>query len=301
MKPYILLYMVAALLLAQPIKAQQYSQLHALDNHKAQVYYSTGHADRAKTIANRVGKAMTYYQQLLGFKPAVTLLILSPDDWTKYTSVPVVYGMPHYANNNTLVMAAEDNAFWKSFTPPLDQLPQQLSQQIKEVYKDENGNLSMQPFFDLLALHELGHAFHFQAGLNMQRKWMGELFVNTLLHTYVAENEPESLPALTLFPEMVVGSGAKAYTYTSLQDIDQLYDEIGQEHPKNYGWYQCRWHMAARQIYDTGGRLVSRKLWNALKSEKQKLSDQQLVSVLEKKAHKSYADMVRNWDRDTKL
>ncbi|MER2997591.1 hypothetical protein [Pontibacter populi] len=301
MKPYILLYMVAALLLAKPIKAQQYSQLHALDNHKAQVYYSTGHADRAKTIANRVDKAMTYYQQLLGFKPAVTLLILSPDDWTKYTSVPVVYGMPHYANTNTLVMAAEDNAFWKSFTPPLDQLPQQLSQQIKEVYKDENGNLSMQPFFDLLALHELGHAFHFQAGLNMQRKWMGELFVNTLLHTYVAENEPESLPALTLFPEMVVGSGAKAYTYTSLQDIDQLYDEIGQEHPKNYGWYQCRWHMAARQIYDTGGRLVSRKLWNALKSEKQKLSDQQLVSVLEKKAHKSYADMVRNWDRDTKL
>ncbi|WP_242929105.1 hypothetical protein [Pontibacter vulgaris] len=301
MKPYILLSMVVALLLAQPAEAQQYKQLHALNNHKAQVYYSAGHADRANTIATRVDKAMSYYQQLLGFKPTVTLLILSPDDWTKYTNVPVVYGMPHYADDKTLVMAAEDNAFWKSFIPPLDQLPQDLSDQLKSAYQDEKGNLSMQPFFDLLALHELGHAFHFQAGLNMQRKWLGELFANTLLHTYVAEKEPKSLPALTLFPQMVVGSGAKEYTYTSLHDVDQRYDEIGQKHPKNYGWYQSRWHMAAGQIYDAGGKLVSRQLWNALKSEEKKLNDHQLLTVLEKQAHKSYADMVKNWDRDTKL
>lgn len=301
MKPYILLSMVVALLLAQPAEAQHYNQLHALTQHKAKVYYSAGHADRAKAIANRVDKAMSYYQQLLGYEPAVTLLILTPDDWTKYTKVPVVYGMPHYTNDKTLVMAAEDNAFWKSFIPPLDQLPLGFSEQLKGAYKDAKGNLSMQPFFDLLALHELGHAFHFQAGLNMQRKWLGELFANTLLHTYVAENEPESLPALTLFPQMVVGSGAKEYTYTSLQDVDKRYEEIGQNHPKNYGWYQSRWHMAAGQIYDSGGRLVSRKLWDALKSEKQNLNDQELVIILETKADKSFGEMIKNWERDTKL
>ncbi|MFD2246847.1 hypothetical protein [Pontibacter ruber] len=299
MKPYILLFSAFALLLAQPARAQKSNQLKSLQGHTAQVYYSHGHEQRAQSIAQRIDKAMTYYQQLLGFKPTVTLLILSPADWTKYSTVPVVYGMPHYADDKILVMAAEDNPFWRSFIPPLEQLPQDLGQQIRAAYQDSKGNLSMQPFFDLLALHELGHAFHFQAGLNMQRKWMGELFANTLLHTYVAENEPESLPALTLFPRMVVSSGAKEYTYTSLQDVDQRYDEIGQQHPKNYGWYQSRWHMAAGTIYDTGGKLVGRKMWDALKSSQVNLTDEQLISLLENDANKSVADMMRNWDKET--
>jgi hypothetical protein len=74
-------------------------------------------------------------------------------------------------------VAAEDNALWKSFIPPSEQLPPSLAAQIKEVYSKDDA-LTMQPFFDLLALHELGHAFHQQAGLTMQRKWMGELFCN---------------------------------------------------------------------------------------------------------------------------
>ncbi|NDK54970.1 hypothetical protein [Pontibacter fetidus] len=299
MKPYILLLLAFALLSAQPAGAQHYSQLHALQGHTSQVHYSTGHKQRAETIAHRIDEAMAYYQQMLGFKPAVTLLILSPDDWTRYTKGPMVYGMPHYTDDQTLIVAAEDNPFWKSFIPPLNQLPQDLSKQIREVYQDDAGNLSMQPFFDLLALHELGHAFHFQAGLNMQRKWLGELFTNTLLHTYIAEKEPAALPALTLFPRMVVSSGASEYTYTSLQDADQRYNEIGQKHPKNYGWYQSRWHIAAGNIYEAGGKQVSKRWWDAFKSNKEKLTDEQLTLLLAEKADKSIADMIRNWDRET--
>ena len=83
----------------------------------------------------------------------------------------------------------------------------------------------------------------------MQRKWMGELFVNILLHTYVAENEPQSLPALTLFPKMVVAAGSSEFKYTSLNDIQERYNDIARDYPKNYGWYQCRWHAAAADIY----------------------------------------------------
>ena len=80
----------------------------------------------------------------------------------------------------------------KFYTPPaLNQLPPALSRQVQKVYKNSEDNLSMQDFLDLLALHELGPAFHTQGGLKMQRNWMGELFVNILLHAYIAENEPE--------------------------------------------------------------------------------------------------------------
>ena len=120
-------------------------------------------------------------------------------DWARYKKFPV-YGMPHYNDDRTLVLAAEDNAFWKSYIPPLEQLPEDLREQIRKVYSRPDGSLSMQAFFDLLAIHELGHAFHMQAGLTTQRKWMGELFVNILLHTYIAENEPGAIACTDTFP-----------------------------------------------------------------------------------------------------
>ena len=291
--------MLFALTLAQPVSAQSPDSLNQLKNHDFAVYYSVDHQQRAETTAQRIEKAMAYQQQLLRFKPTITLFVLSVADWKIYTS-GMVYGMPHYdEKDNRLIVAAEDNPFWKSFLPPPDQLPAELRGPIQKAYITANGQLSMQAFFDLLAVHELGHAFHIQGGLTMQRTWMGELFCNILLHTYIAEKEPELLPALTLFPRMVVAAGAKEFKFTTLQDVHQRYNEIGQQYPKNYGWYQCRWHSAAAGIYDTAGKQLCRKLWDALKSKKEKLTDEQLAAFLETAADKSIADMMRNWDRDT--
>lgn len=285
-------------LLAQGSGAQQYNKLGKLNDHSARVYYSKGHEQRARAIALRMDKAMAYYQQLLPFRPSVTLLVLGEADWSQYTFFPV-YGMPHYTGDSTLVVAASDNAFWKSFLPSLEQLPTELRQAVQATYRRPGGSLSMEAFFDLLALHELGHAFHFQGGLNLQRKWMGELFVNILLHTYVAEKEPESLPALTLFPRMVVGGGTKEFAYTSLADIEARYEEIGQRHPQNYGWYQSRWHSAAAAIYEAAGPQIGRTLWEAFKRQSEPLGDEALAAFLEASGAKAVAGMMRSWDQDT--
>ena len=276
-------------------KSQEFKPLNKLENRTVSVYFSSGHKERASAIGNRVEKALNYYSQLLGVSPNFTLLVLSQADWTKF-SKQVVYGMPHYRNDSTLIVAAADNEFWRSFIPPLDQLPTELRENVQATYKNEKGELSMQPFFDLLALHELGHAFHFQSGIEMQRKWMGELFVNILLHTYIAEREPGSLPALSLFPRMVVSGGKADFKFTTLDQVEQYYDEIAQKFPRNYGWYQCRWHVAAGDIYDSAGQAVARKLWTALQNQKEKLDDQQLLMLLEKSVHHSLSDMIRNWD-----
>lgn len=283
--------------LVHPSAAQNFEKLTSLETKTIKTYYSAGHEQRATAISNRVEKAIAFHGRLVGFTPTVTLLILSAADWSSYTKFPV-FGMPHYNDQQTLIVAAEDNPMWKSFIPPMDQLPAGLRTQIETVYRNSEGNISMEAFFDLLALHELGHAFHIQGGLTMQRKWMGELFCNILLHTYIAENEPEQLPALTLFPLMVINGGTKEYKYTSLKDVQERYDEIGQYHAKNYGWYQCRWHKSAGDIYDAGGKELILKLWNAFKQQKEKLTDEQLILFLETSAHKSIADMIRNWDKD---
>lgn len=275
--------------------AQRFAKLDSLIKPAFNVYYSAGAIHRATEISNQVEKAMNFYYDLLGFKPTITLLVLNAADWPTYTSFPV-YGMPHYNDTKTLVVASDDNPFWQSFLPPLNQLPNTLQKEIKKAYGMKDGTLSMRAFFDLLAIHELGHAFHLQHKLTVQRKWMGELFCNIFLHTYVATLAPHLLDELTVFPKMVVANGTREFKYTSLQDIEERYNEIGQHHPKNYGWYQCKWHVAAATIYDAGGKKVVQDLWLQLKN-KEILSDPDLLSLFST-IHPSLADVMRNWENE---
>ena len=283
------------------IKTQTYDRLVDLKGYSQKVFYSPGHEARAKEIATRCDNASNYFAQVLDFRPTTSLFILAPDEWSTYGTFPV-YGMPHYPDfeqlpaeqgeQNRLVIAAEDNEFWQSFLPPVEQLPLPLAEKVKIAYQNKSGQLSMMPFFDLLALHELGHGFHVQAELKMQRLWMQELFANIMLHTYIAEKEPKLLPALVTFPEMVIAAGSAEYEHTSLADFERLYDNMD---AKNYGWYQCRLHNAAKHIYEAGGAEVLPKLWDALKTTDADLTDEQFVALLQAKVHLSVADVLLKW------
>lgn len=285
-----------SLLLALNVQGQRKSELDSLTAYKTKVYFSKGNDERAKVVTERLDNVIKFYHKLIQFEPEVTLLILNPADWPKYTTFPV-YGMPHYDDKRELlIIASENNDFWKSFIPQIDLLPMELAERIKSTYVDENDILTMQAFFDLLAIHELGHAFHFQAGLKMQRMWMGELFCNIFLHTYIAEVETDQLPALTIFPQMVISSGKDEYKYTTLLDIEERYEEIGTKYPKNYGWYQSRWHYEAGKIYEAGGKESFMKLWNALSEKRVKLNDEELAQFLSEKVHQRVADVMLKWE-----
>ena len=106
------------------------------------------------------------------------------------------------------------------------------------------------------------------------------------------------MPALTLFPKIIVNGGTKNYKYTSLQELEEHYNEIGQQHPQNYGWYQCRLHAAAATIYDLDGKTAFQKLWTALRSEQNKLDDAELAKLLETKVSRSVADVLLRWEKD---
>lgn len=277
--------------------AQSYENLHELKGHRSQVYFSTGAEARATRLAEQVDKVISFYEKQIRFSPDVKLLILSPEDWNAYAKNPV-YGMPHYAGNQSLFVASEDNDFWRSFIPPLDKIPDEYAGLVSKTYSDKKGGLTMEPFFDLLAIHELGHAYHIQDSLVMQRKWMAELFANMLLHSYIAENERQLLPALTVFPKMVVATVDRAtLKYTTLSELESNYDELGRKYPKNYGWYQCRWHIGAADIYDRGGFSALNDLWTTLKRQKDILNDSSLLNLLSEQVHPGVADLALKWDQ----
>lgn len=261
-------------------------------------YYSPGCEGRAKEIAVLMEQAGNYFQQQIGFTPKTTLYILAPKHWKDIAAKPLleVYGFPHNLDHERLAIAAEDNAFWRSFLPPVEQLSPSIAAQVKKAYGKADGSYSMMPFFDLLALHEMGHSYTAQAGLKMQRNWMGELFVNIMLHTYVAEQQPERLPALEAFPNMVVEDGSAKYKFTSLEDFEKLYATLGMG-PQNYGWYQSKLHSSAKDIYNAGGKNVLKNLWIALIKHQEEMSDEAFVNMLKKEVHPSVAAVYSQWNK----
>lgn len=261
-------------------------------------YYSSGYLERANKIAVFMENAGNYFQKEIGFTPKIKLYILGPQHWKDVAAKQFhdVYGFPHNIDHFRLAIAAEDNDFWRSFLPSVDQLSPPLAAQITKAYRQPDGSYSMMQFFDLLALHEMGHSYTAQAGLKMQRNWMGELFVNIMLHTYIAENEPDLLPALEAFSNMVLAGGTAEYKFTSLEDFEKLYTTMGMG-PKNYGWYQSKLHSAAKDIYNAGGKKVFKELWMALKKHQKNMSDDEFINMLRMETHTSVANVYLKWNK----
>lgn len=277
--------------------AQPYEGLKELKGQRAQIYFSSGAEAKAGRIVIQLDQVMVFYEQHLKLTPTVALLILSPGDWKTHANPRAVYGIPHFINAQTLVVASENNDFWNRQIPSTEKIPTQYASLFANTYSNKKGGLTLEPFFDLLAIHELAHAYHNQGGLVMQRKWMAELFANLMLHTYIAEKEPSLLSALTTLPKVAVATTDQAtLKYTSLQDLEVHYHEIPPRYPENYGWYQYRWHIAAGEIYDVGGIATLTKLWTALKNQKEVLNDEQLTRLLTSQVHLAVSNVFLKWD-----
>lgn len=301
-----LLCILLALLFFYPVSQAQPGSTRAgdtpalkkLPGFSQTIYYSTAQEERARNFALFMENAVAYFRETLQFTPRIQLYVLAPADWKFFAAKPLldVYGFPHNVDPERLVIAAEDNDFWRSFLPPIGQLPPPLAAQVTKAYGKTDGSFSMKPFFDLLALHEMGHSYTAQAGLTLQRHWMSELFANLMLHTYIADKQPELLPALETFPGMVVQKGSAEYTYTSLADFERLYVNLGMG-PKNYSWYQCKLHTAAKEIYNAGGNAVLKKLWKTLKNHTEKLTDDAFIALLKNEVDPSVANVYTNWEK----
>ena len=149
------------------------------------------------------------------------------------------------------------------FASPLSALPR-----LKRTYADGSGDLQLRRFFDLLAAHELAHAFEDQGGTAFPTLWLSEIYANLALHAFVAKRRPSELANLTTLPD--VQSGIVVFTtmmratgYTSLNEFEQHYP-VGTDKPMsgpNYGWYQVRFTVLAREIFEESGEAALSRLW----------------------------------------
>ncbi len=215
------------------------------------VLASPGLEQKAQETARRCSGAHQLLAAALHVEPVVTLKVLAGHDW-RNPSLP--YGMPYYAAPD-LVVAGEPAEFWHSFVPLLESGPPSVYSTATQVYGDDP---DLGPFFNLLAVHELGHAFH-QPGTGA--RWLEETFANVCLHTYIAALEPGVLPVLVTFPKVLTSLDPAGFAHRSLAEFERLYSTMK---PLNYGWFQCHFHVVARLVHDEAGPDGLQRVWRRL-------------------------------------
>jgi hypothetical protein len=252
---------------------------------------------RVAELGARTSAAWRYLSEVLGYTPRPKLLILSEADWAPRSPHPV-YGMPNADEDDKLFVAASVNDFWREFADLAALHAPDHMPALQAAYGNGSAipELELGRFFDLLAVHELVHIF-FTGPVRLPRWWVEELACNLLLHCYVAAREPGALPGLTALPAAIASMVAQHDWYQALADFEIRY--AYDMDPVNYGWYQCRLHVAAARLHDTGGAAVARSLWDELgpvtaAGRIGSLSDAEVITLLDA-ASPAFGDIARDW------
>jgi hypothetical protein len=246
------------------------SNLASLDGYPFEVRYSDGALERAKASADIAADAYVHFRGLFsGVEPDIALIVADESDWSGRGP----YGLPFFRDNpdeirpGIVLMPAGASDFWSGIVEDLRIASPRGYVKLLAAYPDGAGGVELQPFFDLITIHELGHAFEVLGDLRLPTFWLSEIFVNLALHAYVATKRPSSLPTLEVLPS--VGASSRHLTarmradgYSTLEELQAHYTGGNDSmDPLNYVWYQHRWLRLAAKMFENEGELGLVRFW----------------------------------------
>lgn len=247
------------------------SGLARLSGYPFEVRYSDGALVRARAAADVAADAYVYFSRLFsGIEPDIAVIVANETDWESRQP----YGLPFFNDDDDqirpgiVVMPAGSGDFWVAIGQDLHEASPREYPRLLATYPDGTGGVDLQPFFDLVTIHELGHAFEVLGDLRLPTFWLGEIFANLALHAFVATRRPESLNTLEMLS--TVGSLSprldarmRSQGYSTLEDLEAHY--TGGDNPMNalnYVWYQYRWQRLAATMFDTDGEDGLVRFWD---------------------------------------
>lgn len=247
------------------------SDLAHLGGYPFEVRYSDGALARATAAADVAADAYAYLSRLFSaIEPDIAVIVTDVADWPD-NGLP--YGLPFFRDDageirpGIVVMPAGGGAFWVEIARDLRNASPRGYARLLATYPDGAGGLDLQPFFDLITIHELGHAFEVLGDLRLPTYWLSEIFVNLALHGFVATRLPASLPTLEVLPTVGAGSRSlaarmRAEGYSTLEELQAHYtggdDSMS---PLNYVWFQYRWQRLAAKMFDADGEGGLVRFW----------------------------------------
>ena len=229
-------------------------------------FASDGLEGAASTIGGIAADSYEYLAGLLGIRPEAQVLVLSEADWAVKCDQPL-YGLPN-AGDGTLTVAGTEARFWADLA---DMVADDDRAELEAVYEDAGRQLRFGPFFDLIAVHEVGHLFS-QGYVAFPRSWLSEFFANLCLHAWVEQRSPASLETLLTLPGLGAKAAADTWPSRTWVDFDRDYSSMP---GPNYVWFQFRLQVAAAELYGQGGEDTVRRLFEVFRHD-----DRALVAVL---------------------
>jgi hypothetical protein len=284
------------------------SDLPRLSGYPFEVRYSEGTRVRAEASAEVATDAYLYFSSVFSqFAPDISLVVANEHDWPDDGPS---FGMPFFSEERgerpgVLVMPAGSGDFWASMARGIGDSPPQGYVNLLAAYPDGAGGLDLQPFVDLLTLHELGHSFEVLGGLRVPTLWLGEIFANLALHTFIASRRPTSMMTLETFS--MVGAASEPLAarmrdegYSTLDEFEAHYP--GSDEPiswLNYVWFQCRWQRLVAQMYDVDGESALVRYWECFhegdRADTNPHTAASLAPLLTNEVSQTFGRAVRDW------
>jgi hypothetical protein len=251
------------------------SELAQLAGYPFEVRYSDGSLVRARAAADIAADAYAYFSRLFAaVEPDIALIVADEADWPGKGP----YGLPFFRDDageirpGIVVMSAGGGDFWIEIAQDLRDASPRGYATLLATYPDGTGGLDLQPFFDLITIHELGHAFEVLGDLRLPTFWLSEIFVNVAMHAFVATHLPSSLPTLEVLSNVGAGSRnlaarMRADGYSTLEELQVHYTGSDDSmSPLNYVWFQYRWMRLAAKMFEVDGEDGLGRFWNCFHS-----------------------------------
>jgi hypothetical protein len=287
------------------------SNLSRLNGYPFEVRYSEGALVRATASADVAADAYVYFSHLFSaVEPDIAFIVADEVDWANWTK-RCPYGLPFFNDDfgeirpGVVVMPAGVGDFWVAIAQDLrDASPREYAK-LLATYPDGAGGVDLQPFFDLITIHELGHAFEVLGDLRLPTFWLSEIFVNLALHVFVATQRPSNLPTLEVLT--AVGAGSRKLTARMRSDGYSTLDELQSHYtggdnsmePLNYVWYQYRWQRLAAKMFEVDGEDGLVRFWDCFHSVDRvnagEATAASLVHLLTTEVSSTLGRAIRDW------
>jgi hypothetical protein len=251
------------------------SELSQLGGYPFEVRYSDGSLVRARAAADVAANAYVYFSGLFAaVEPDIAVIVADEADWPGKGP----YGLPFFRDDpgeirpGIVVMPAGGGDFWTGIAQDLRDASPRGFAKLLATYPDGTGGLALQPFFDLITIHELGHAFEVLGDLRLPTFWLSEIFVNLAMHAFVATQLRASLPTLEVLPTVGAGSRKlaarmRAEGYSTLEELQAHYTGGDDSmNPLNYVWYQYRWLRLVAKAFEVDGEDGLVRFWDCFHS-----------------------------------
>jgi hypothetical protein len=266
------------------IDVTKHQGLASLPGFPFEVRSSASTLEQAGRLASRCAKAYSYLGEALAFRPRCALLVLNRADWAERASNPS-YILPYYSAGN-LFLAGERSDLTARLDEVTSAAPAAAAQELDQVYGTGAGRL--EPFADMLVVHELAHAFHDGVPFVFPRSWLTELFADMALYAFVVAEEPDRRLHFETLPRVALEYGLLKPVARDLRHFEAFYPYI---EPLTYVWYQFRFTMMAKSLIDAEGQDVLRRLWDAFA-----FTDERLSGALGSRVHPQAGRWLASWD-----